>query len=205
MAPVIILIRHGEAVHNLDDNWQLPDPGLTEKGFEQCRNLAAELEPKFTFAPEECLVVISPLKRTLQTAHHSLQWLLSKGAPTVVRAEWQETTDNPCDIGRELSTIKREWPGFDFSDLDPVYPQKTGLYANSEKTFQERATFAKQWLSKRTQKCIIVVTHSGFLKRLLHGTKFQNMEYKTYEMVNDDSQDNLELRETDKQESLGQL
>ncbi|KAI0013418.1 histidine phosphatase superfamily [Xylariaceae sp. FL0662B] len=204
MAPVIILIRHGEALHNIDDDWTIPDPGLTSKGVEQCRAMAAELEPRFTFTPDECRIVVSPLTRTLQTVHHGLQWLLSKGVPTEVRAEWQETTDLPCDVGRELSTIQSEWPGFDFSHLDPTYPQKIGLYENSEEAFHKRASVAKRWLFGRPEKCIVVVTHSGFLKRVVQGPKFKNMEYKTYELVKHASEESLELREIDGQKPLKQ-
>ncbi|OTB02110.1 hypothetical protein M426DRAFT_322937 [Hypoxylon sp. CI-4A] len=193
MAPIIILIRHGEALHNLNDDWELPDPVLTDKGIEECKALAAKLEPEFLFTPDECRIVVSPLTRTLQTVQYSLKWLQDRGVPTEVRAEWQETTDNPCDIGGEPSTIINEWPGLDFSTLDPVYPQKIGLYENSEDAFQKRASFAKRWLFKRPEKCIVVVTHSGFLKRVVKGPKFLNLEYRIYELV-DDSED-LEFKE----------
>ncbi|KAI1097994.1 phosphoglycerate mutase-like protein [Jackrogersella minutella] len=185
MAPIVILIRHGEALHNITDEWALPDPSLTEKGIDQCKALPAKLEPNFPFTKDECRIVVSPLRRTLQTAQHSLQWLRDRGVPTEVRAEWQETTNYPCDIGDDPSIIKDEWPDLDFSNLDPIYPQKIGLYENSEDAFQRRASFARDWLSKRPEKCIVVVTHSGFLKRLVKGSKYQNLEYRTYELVED--------------------
>ncbi|KAI0385829.1 phosphoglycerate mutase-like protein, partial [Hypomontagnella monticulosa] len=183
MAPIIILIRHGEALHNINDDWGLPDPGLTEKGIEQCKALATELESKFPFAPNECRIVVSPLTRTLQTVQYGLQWLRDRGVPTEVRAEWQETTNNPCDIGKEPLILQNEWPDLDFSTLDLVYPQKTGLYEASEEAFQRRASFAKRWLFKRPEKCIVVVSHSGFIRRLLKGPRFRNLEYRTYELV----------------------
>ncbi|KAI1409755.1 phosphoglycerate mutase-like protein [Hypoxylon sp. FL1857] len=197
MAPIVILIRHGEALHTHE--WELPDPSLTEKGVEQSKALAAELEPKFSFAPEECRIVVSPLRRTLQTVKYGLQWLRDRGVPTEVRAEWQETTDNPCDVGDEPSKVKDEWPDLDFSTLDPVYPQKTGLYENSEEAFQRRASFAKNWLSQRPEKCIIVVTHSGFLKRVVKGPKFRNLEYRVYELVEDSEDLGLKLEETSRE------
>ncbi|KAI8961847.1 phosphoglycerate mutase-like protein [Daldinia sp. FL1419] len=196
MAPIIILIRHGEALHNINNEWDLPDPVLTEKGVEQCEALAEKLEQNFGFASEECRILVSPLRRTLQTVRFGLQWLRDRGVPTEVRAEWQETTDNPCDIGDDPAVIKDEWPDFDFSTLDPIYPQKTGLYENSEEAFQRRASFAKRWLFERPEKCIVVVTHSGFLKRLIKGPKYQNVEYRTYELVED--ADDLQLNEIDR-------
>ncbi|KAI2613519.1 phosphoglycerate mutase-like protein [Hypoxylon fragiforme] len=196
MGKTIILIRHGEAEHNIADDWQLPDPGLTEKGIEESKALASKLELIFPPQSEEnCRIVVSPLKRTLQTAHYGLRWLLDRGVPAEVRAEWQETTDNPCDIGAELSEIKEEWPDYDFSSLDPIYPQKTGMYKNSEEAFQTRASFARRWLSERNEDCIIVVTHSGFLKRVVKGPKFRNVEYRTYELVEESGE--LKLIEID--------
>ncbi|KAI5861856.1 phosphoglycerate mutase-like protein [Durotheca rogersii] len=193
MAPVVILIRHGEALHNILHDWELPDPDLTEKGVEQCKALMAELEPNLPFAQEECRIVVSPLRRTLQTVHHGLQWLRDRGVPVEVRAEWQETTDNPCDIGREPSSIMSEWPDFDFSGLDPIYPQKIDLYENSEEAFQKRASLVKRWLFRRPEKCVVVVTHSGFLKRVVQGPKFRNVEYRMYELV--EGTEDLELSE----------
>lgn len=156
----------------------MPDPELTEKGIEQCRQLAEDLEARFTFTRDECRIVVSPLRRTLQTVQHGLQWLRDRNVPVEVRAEWQvglhprgtnsegsvrtdpiqETTDYPCDVGTELSVLEKDWPDFDFSTLDPVYPQKTGLYEASEDAFRRRASFAKRWLYERPEKCIVVVT-----------------------------------------------
>ncbi|KAI4865551.1 phosphoglycerate mutase-like protein [Hypoxylon rubiginosum] len=185
MSPVVILIRHGEALHNIVHDWELPDPRLTEKGIEQSKALAAELEADFPFAQDECLIVVSPLRRTLETFQYGLQWLRDRGVPVDVRAEWQETTNNPCDIGEDSSILQDEWPDLDFSSLDPVYPQKTGLYEASEAAYRKRASFARRWLFKRPEKCIIVVTHSGFLKRTVQGPKYKNVEYRTYELFED--------------------
>ncbi|KAI1374148.1 phosphoglycerate mutase-like protein [Hypoxylon crocopeplum] len=193
MAPIIILIRHGEALHNIAHEWDLPDPSLTEKGIEESRALAAELEPKFPFTQAECRIVVSPLKRTLQTVRYGLQWLQDRGVPAEVRAEWQETTSRPCDVGEDPSIIKNEWPDLDFSSLDPVYPQKTGLYESTEAAFRKRGAFAKRWLFERPEKCIVVVTHAGFLRRLVGGERFLNVEYRTYELV--EESENLELKE----------
>ncbi|KAI1394985.1 phosphoglycerate mutase-like protein [Hypoxylon fuscum] len=193
MAPIVILIRHGEAEHNLENNWELPDPSLTEKGIEQAKALAAELEADFPFTKDECRIVVSPLRRTLQTVQHGLQWLRDRGVPVEVRAEWQETTNNPCDVGDEPSVIQNEWPDLDFSTLDPVYPQKIGLYEASEKAFLKRADFAKRWLFERPEKCIVVVTHSGFVRRFVEGPKYLHVEYRTYQLAEDPK--GLQLKE----------
>ncbi|KAL7628697.1 hypothetical protein AAE478_000212 [Parahypoxylon ruwenzoriense] len=187
MAPIVFLIRHGEALHK------------------QCRALAAELEPTFPFTRDDCRIVVSPLRRTLQTAYHGLAWLRAREVAAEVRAEWQETTDNPCDIGGEPSTIKSEWPDLDFSTLDPIYPQKTGMYENSEDAFRKRAAFAKRWLFERPEKCIVVVTHSGFLRRVVEGPKFRHAECRVYRFAEDTEDQDLKLKEISREEaSLGQ-
>ncbi|KAI1504450.1 histidine phosphatase superfamily [Biscogniauxia marginata] len=202
MAPLIILIRHAQALHNIDDDWELHDPGLTKKGIEQCQVLATELERKFPFAADECRIVVSPLTRTLQTVHYALPWLRDQGVPVEVRAEWQESTNNPCDIGTGPTSIKKDWPDFDFSQLDPIYPQKVGLYGASEEALLKRASIARRWLSGRPEKCIVVVTHSGFLKRVVKGARFRNVEYRTYEAVDNNLTGDIELKELAEEQPL---
>ncbi|KAI0523849.1 hypothetical protein F5B22DRAFT_642950 [Xylaria bambusicola] len=91
-------------------------------------------------------------------------------------------TANPCDVGTERSELEKAWPSFDFSQLDPVYPQKTGLYGPAEETIRKRAAVARQWLAEQSDQCIVVVTHSGFLNRLVEGPRFRNVEYRTYQI-----------------------
>ncbi|RYP23769.1 hypothetical protein DL767_008724 [Monosporascus sp. MG133] len=210
MAPTVILIRHGEALHKIamssdvwEHEWELPDPELTKRGLEQCSKLAADLEERLPFGRDECRIVVSPLKRTLQTVRHGLQWLQNLDVPVEVRAEWQETSDNRCDIGTEVALLQKDWPDFDFSGLDPVYPQKTGLYEASEDAFRQRASFAIRWLFERPEKCIVVVTHSGFLKRALNtgeSDRFQHVEYRIYEF--DVDSEGPQLREIDRRKPL---
>ncbi|KAI0408900.1 histidine phosphatase superfamily [Xylaria palmicola] len=198
MAPVVVLIRHAQALHNIDNkfpstscvsthDWSIFDPKLTDHGVEQCKTLASQLEADFPHAIDGCRIVVSPLSRTLQTVNHSLGWLVDRGVPVEARAEWQEDTANPCDIGAERSQLETDWPDYDFTQLDPVYPQKTGLYGPEEETIRKRAAVARQWLSEQSDKCIIVVTHSGFLKRVVPGPRYRNVEYRTYRIERADS------------------
>lgn len=110
----------------------------------------------------------------------------------------QETTGNPCDIGTDPSIIGKEWPDLDFSQLDPVYPSKTGLYDPSEEALLKRASVAREWLFQRKEKFVIVVTHSGFLRRVVDGARYKNMEYRTYDFAERESpEDTLQLIEVD--------
>lgn len=164
----------------------------------QCKYLEEDLRRRYDLTKENTLIVVSPLRRTLQTYEHGLKWLSDEGVPVELRAEWQasttaplsypvltagslqETTGNPCDIGSDVAEIAKDWPELDFSRLDPVYPAKTGLYDPSEECLRRRALFARQWLYHRPEKYVIVVTHSGFIQRTVVGVKYKNVEYRTY-------------------------
>lgn len=52
---------------------------------ETCRRSQDEV----SFLRDECRIVASPLKRTLQTVQHGLEWLRDCHVPVEVRAEWQ--------------------------------------------------------------------------------------------------------------------
>lgn len=70
-------------------DFSLLDPGLTEKGKLQCRELAEFLKHD-ELAQKIELIVASPLKRTLETTDIALEWLIKdKGIPVVLKPEWQ--------------------------------------------------------------------------------------------------------------------
>lgn len=70
-------------------DWKYADPALTPKGEAQCKQLALDIQTKYDFPKEETLVVVSPLRRTLQSYHHGLSWLAEQGIRVELRAEWQ--------------------------------------------------------------------------------------------------------------------
>lgn len=77
--------------------WDIHDPALTEKGFEQCKSLASDLKSNYSFPRNETLIVVSPLKRTLQTFQQGLGWLVDEGVPVQLRAEWQVIPDDSTE------------------------------------------------------------------------------------------------------------
>jgi hypothetical protein len=89
---------------------------------------------------------------------------MERGVPVILRAEWQENSDMPCDTGTEISAMEREWPQFDWSTVDPEYPAKTGIYAFSKEGLTQRGIAARKWLRDRPEKLIAVVSHSGFVR-----------------------------------------
>jgi phosphohistidine phosphatase SixA len=76
MPPTLILIRHGQATHNVTKDYTIPDPPLTDEGIQQCRELASHLRSKERELMERVkLVITSPMIRCCQTTMESLGWL----------------------------------------------------------------------------------------------------------------------------------
>ncbi|CAG8983919.1 hypothetical protein HYALB_00006886 [Hymenoscyphus albidus] len=196
MPPTVILIRHAQALHN----YSIPDPPLSSPlGFEkQCTELQEALKTD-PIAQKAELIVISPMRRTLQTAQQGLGFLIDRGVPVILRAEWQENSDKPCDIGSPIPIISREFPDFDWSAVDPVWPSKTGLYRFSREGLMERGTMAKEWLRSIPEKVIVIVSHSGFLRVGVSHKGYYNADYRIFEFGEGEKEGDLvELDVTEK-------
>lgn len=89
MPPTVILIRHAQALHNVASDWSLHDPPLSKLGEEQCAELQEALK-KDDLANKVELIVVSAMRRTLQTAKLSLGWLIEdKKVAVLPDAGWQ--------------------------------------------------------------------------------------------------------------------
>jgi len=85
----------------------------------------------------------------------------------LVREECRERWGNyVCDGRRPMREIMPEFPNFDFSELehdeDVFYTEEREPEAHT----CARAVQFLEWLNKRPEKCIAVVTHSSFLKHM---------------------------------------
>lgn len=72
----------------IPQDYSIPDPPLSVLGFKQCEELGAQLQD-FDLAQRIELIIVSPMRRTLQTAEASLRWLIDRGIPVQLRGEWQ--------------------------------------------------------------------------------------------------------------------
>lgn len=122
----ITLIRHGQALHNVNGNSQTRDPPLTVLGISQARGVRLN---------EAALLVVSPLSRTIQTAIYAasrggdcngLQECISylvheRKVKMVLLPHVQEVHAGklPCDTGVSLSEIVKQF-GSDLFVLDHV-------------------------------------------------------------------------------------
>lgn len=162
------------------------DARLTSKGIKQAEQLREYLANRpsgsrpFTAFD---LVVVSPLTRTLETADHIFGPARQPGVPAfsakldhtgapapkiLVREECRERWGKyVCDGRRPIREIMPEFPNFDFSEIendeDLFYTQDE---REPDELCCERAVLFLEWLNKRPEKCIAVVTHSSFLRHL---------------------------------------
>lgn len=87
---------------DLQQNYTLPDPLLTEKGKGQCKTLCEE----FKFHDTIGLVLASPLRRTIQTAALSFGPTLARqDVPFIAVPEAQEVSNTPSDTGSPAKQI----------------------------------------------------------------------------------------------------
>ncbi|KAH7062271.1 histidine phosphatase superfamily, partial [Macrophomina phaseolina] len=185
MPPTLILIRHAEALHNVDKDYSIPDPVLSQLGLQQCVQLRDHLRQHLPLADQAELIVVSPMRRTLQTALLGLDWLIEKGVPVRLDAGWQENSSKPCDTGTPTSVLQSEFPEFDFSVVDPTYPEKvnppTNPYAFTRHAVVRRGQTCLEWLYTRPEKVIIVVSHSGFLRCAVSQRRYANADYRVFD------------------------
>ncbi|KAI1866749.1 uncharacterized protein JN550_007602 [Neoarthrinium moseri] len=182
MPPTLILIRHAQALHNVERN--IHDPDLSELGFNQLKALRENLM-QHPVAQDAGLIVTSPMRRTIQTSLGSLDWLIKKGIKIEADASWQENSAKPCDTGTPAPALGAEFPGVDLSTLNPVYPDKItpagAHYAYNKKALLARGQAALKKLYSRPEKVIVVVSHSGFLRLCVTGCWYFNSDYRIFE------------------------
>ena len=190
MTKTISYIRHFEALHNLPpSNYQLLDPALSPHGQSQA---AGTIEALKTI-PKIDLIVCSPLTRTLQT------YLLLSDAddrrdiPLILHPDLQEKCSEPCDVGRPVAELKREFPSlvkelnvFEETFGDEEWRDKlTPSSRYSPSRIAERAKSILRWLLDRPEEHLLVISHNLMLKALfeLHGQSvdLRNGQMKTME------------------------
>ncbi|CBX97123.1 hypothetical protein IAQ61_007937 [Plenodomus lingam] len=209
MPPTLILIRHAQAEHNVSSDWSIRDAPLTELGKQQCLELQESLRNSEIGNQVE-RIVVSAQRRTLQTATIGLDWLIKKGVPVVPSALWQENADKPCDTGSPLDVISSEFPQYDFSHVDPSFPDKTTKISSNPYAFTQRAILARgqsalRELYSRPEKVIAVVSHSGFLRTAVANRMFFNADWRVFTFDEDEGarQGKLVLKESEETEKKG--
>ncbi|KAL2753969.1 hypothetical protein ACRALDRAFT_1081205 [Sodiomyces alcalophilus JCM 7366] len=189
MPPTLVLIRHAQALHNVNNKSILRAPWIEMTPL-ICEELRKNLAERFADV-RDAAIIVSPMRRTIQTALLSLDWLFERGTPMQADARWQENSAKPCDTGSPLSALAKEFPVVDYSTLDPVYPDKTSpagaKYAYTRQAILSRGQSCLESLRQRPEKYIFVVSHSGFLRLGLTGYWFFNADYRVFDLESDGS------------------
>ncbi|KAK1775027.1 phosphoglycerate mutase-like protein [Copromyces sp. CBS 386.78] len=196
MPPTLILVRHAEALHNVDKDYSIHDPPLSELGQTQCRSLRkhffkTEVPNKYQIS----LIIVSPMRRTMETALLSFgNYAKENNIPIVAHAGWQENSDKPCDTGSTIEVLKKEFPEVDFSRVDEVWPDKSRKSEKAKKYWHTKDSIlqrgedvlkeieAKVWPEMEDGKAVIAVSHSGFLRAGVTGWWFNNGDYRIFEI-----------------------
>lgn len=183
----IHFIRHGHGKHNevgeIDKTQyfreDLIDAELTDLGIEQCIQLCNENQ---RFCNSE-LLVVSPMRRTLQTAALSFPNLVNQIPWVALECIREQTGLHPCDKRFPISHHQNNHPNVDFNhiqhDEDPMYDFYSA-YREPDSDLDERAKQFLSWLESRTESEIIVVTHSAFLRGLFRRVLFPQEKYQEF-------------------------
>ncbi|KAL2022237.1 hypothetical protein VTK56DRAFT_5847 [Thermocarpiscus australiensis] len=187
MPPTVILVRHAQALHNVHGDYSIHDPELSELGRQQCEELRKTLTPRIPHDLDVGLIIVSPMRRTIETALLAFPELIARGVPIIAHAGWQENTSKPCDIGTPLPLLQASFPQVDFSHVDPVFPDKLSpagaRYAPTRQAILARGREVLAELYSRPERAVIVVSHSGFLRAGVTGCWFMNADFRIFDFV----------------------
>jgi broad specificity phosphatase PhoE len=169
------LIRHAEGLHNVHNNFNLPDPALTENGMDQ----AEELGRTFPFPSSVGVVITSPLRRTIQTTLLAFPNILDEryyaessgkgvrgGADLILEPDLQETSDLPCNTGSSPHELKSWFPDLNFDSLPEKWYVKERLLPPARAAVNKLAERVRECLKDiavqkdSERRDVIVVTHN---------------------------------------------
>src|SRR3569833_1294038 len=119
-----------------------------------------------------------------------------------------ETTNHWCDIGSPIATLEEQFPVVDFSEGDPIFPDKTSpqgrFYEWSRPALIARGQACLKDLHDRPESVILVVSHSGFLTKAVSGCAFANADYRIFDFEQHlDPDDAYRLKERDQTRPRG--
>lgn len=162
----ICIMRHGEAVHNVQRGYPFPYPPLTERGR---REASAIID----FNPD--LIVVSPMRRTIDTALAAFGDILAANRPIPIEVwpDLREAHDAVCNHGSPVAVLRSEYPHLDFSECNDDWTYEKHTHAGAE----ERAENVRRRLKEHPARNIVLVTHRGFIAYLVQSHTFSNCEF----------------------------
>lgn len=176
----IYLIRHAESEANaavdLDNPTYYYDARITKRGESQALKAKNVLE-NIHFDTYIC----SPLTRTLQTFS-----IIFPDNKPMIEPLIREHLFHSCDVGRQPSSLKKDFTSFDFSNLNdfwwnnnkPINEKK--IVKENFNDIKNRLDKFKLWLNKSNSNTIALVSHGTFLSQIT-GYMLENCEHYVWE------------------------
>ena len=176
----IYLIRHAESEANaavdLDNPTYYYDARITKRGESQALKAKNVLE-NIHFDTYIC----SPLTRTLQTFS-----IIFPDNKPIIEPLIREHLFHSCDVGRQPSSLKKDFTSFDFSNLNdfwwnnnkPINEKK--IVKENFNDIKNRLDKFKLWLKKSNSNTIALVSHGTFLSQIT-GYMLENCEHYVWE------------------------
>lgn len=194
---IVYLVRHAEAVHNVEEQRAqseakrlgkdvesarknvLRDPALLDASLSaHGRNQVLEASSSFmnmlsrTHYSEPEIVFVSPLERTLQTA---MLLFPEHGNLHALEFLREKRTGLPCDERKPARELKRLFRNIDFQDVEFTDAQNCEGFTyyprlqESNEDVALRAAPLLDFLRCQPSEAVAIVTHKGFLRELNKG------------------------------------
>ncbi|CAN7282179.1 histidine phosphatase family protein [Rossellomorea sp. LjRoot5] len=180
----IIFIRHGQGEHTVDlpGSLQIQDPSLTQVGVHQAEALGTQ----FTLT-ERDLVVVSPIRRTLETAKVltediSCRKIVSPFVSPRMFPQNPEWKTLPCDRMLDKELIKKEFPSFTIDEALSEELWTSGINTIPEQEFSIVAETFLTWCKSQRVENIYVVSHDGTInsyREFIGGEKLTREDFLT--------------------------
>lgn len=163
----LFLIRHGHALHNEFfmkmgvKAFRIPeviDSPLTSVGVQQATDLSQRWKKKKDIE----LVLVSPLKRCLETANIIFK---DTQIPILCQEFLREYPigEDTCNMRSPTNYLKNDYPNIDFSDIQL---QIDSLWTEERETIDQlnhRIETMIQYIQKRKETKIAIISHSSYL------------------------------------------
>ncbi|TCP28742.1 broad specificity phosphatase PhoE [Scopulibacillus darangshiensis] len=178
----LVFIRHGQGEHTLDlpHSLQIENPSLTAEGAEQARLLRYQ-KP----LTNKDIIMISPIRRTLQTAsiwseNINCRKIVNPLVSPRVFPIHKESDTLPCDKIMDLEVIKNDFPTYEIEMNLPLNLWTEGINVLSESEFlilaKEFISYCKQFQKEK----IYLVSHDGTItsyRQMLSGKKLTREDF----------------------------
>ena len=185
MTKLLYCIRHGTALHNVNF-WKMgrkaytdfKDTPLIDKGKIEAIKLGTDWKNLFNVE----LVLVSPLSRTLDTAKYVFQNY--DDVPIIALDELMEhpQAEELCNQRFDKTELVNRYPNIDFSNISDnpkIYWSDKLVHEKELVNLDNRINIFKEFVRKRPEKTIAIVSHSSLLGHMMHNKiRDENNELK---------------------------